>query len=166
MDEDEQETEPAQRRRESRRRSSTVVEPEGGHVPFTHHLPSRLNEVHEGSSGEDASAATTFDDDRPSTSTSHAPPQSDSPSKASDKKRKGRLSGFFRRSPKSSDNLRKNVSPHHLPSLHHDQVKVDHAKAHEQYEKDKAIRQLEQERRDAELAEGEPWKNRLYQSRH
>lgn len=159
LDEDEQETEPARRRREAaRRRSSTVVEPEGGHIPFTHHLPTRLNEVHEGSSGEDASAHTTFDDDRPTSSALLEAPSTSlgtaSPGKTSDKKRKGRLSGLFRRSKKSFENLRNDVSPHQVAALHHEQVRADHAKAREKWEKDNIVQELERERRDAELAEG------------
>lgn len=162
------ETEPTRLRREARRRSSTLVEPEGGHVPFTHHLPVRVDEILESSGEEDGSTHTriTFDeDDRPASSaqrtiestTQHSDVVASAPAaspKPKDKKRKGRISGLFRRSKKSSESLRKEHTTQH-DAKHHEQAKADHAKAREQYDRDRATRQMEQERRDAELAEGE-----------
>lgn len=160
-EEAEQDTEPARRRREARRRSSTLVVPEGGHVPFTHHLPSRVAEMQE-SSGEDSSAKRTMDDDRPisvARDETESIPHSGGVSKTSDKKRKGRLSGLFRRPKKSTENLPKTPLPPTVHPSHHEQARLDHEKAREKYEKELENRRIEQKRRDEELLEGEsmPW---------
>ena len=134
-EEEDQDTEPARRRREARRRSSTLLEPEGGHVPFTHHLPTRVAELQE-SSGEDETSNRTIDDDRPASSAQDHPepvsiPHSDPVLKPSDHKRKGRLSGLFRRSKKSSDNLRKDPTPALALPSNHEQARADQARARE-----------------------------------
>lgn len=157
-EDEDQDTEPARRRREARRRSSTLLEPEGGHVPFTHHIPTRVAELQE-SSGEDDNPDRTAEDDRPASSAQNhteaeSVPHSDGLLKTSDQKRKGRFSALFRRSKKSIDSLRKDPVPAFALPSQHEQAKVDHAKARERYEKELVIRKLEQERRDAELLEG------------
>jgi hypothetical protein len=161
------EAEVARRRRETRRRSSTVVEGASGHVPYTHHLPERFAE---GAASSDEDIAdhdhTTFDDDRPGSSThddsrSHLAHSGEGVElgKQEDgkKNRKGRLSGLFHRRKKSLESITKEVArsiegPKHHTPLHD---KHEHAKSREQYEKDLAIRRLERERREAELMEGE-----------
>lgn len=162
-DEEDQDTEPARRRTEARRRSSTLLQPEGGHVPITHHIPTRVAEQQE-SSWEDDAADRSVEDDRPASSAqNHAEaesvPHNDGLLKTSDQKRKGRFSGLFRRSKKSSDSLRKEPTPALALPSQHEQARADQARARERYEKELVIRKLEQERRDAELLEGEslPW---------
>jgi hypothetical protein len=159
-----EDAETARRRREARRRSSTMGEGEGGHVPFTHHIPARVNEAIESSgddSGDNDNETRTFDDDRPSSAvtgagdTTHLLPPGEI-TKTDKKKRKGRLSQLFGRRKKSSESMSTEVMRSGgtvkvfptTPDFH------DHARARESYLKDLEIRQLERERRDNEIWDG------------
>lgn len=158
-----EDSEIARRQREARRRSSTMGEGEGGHVPFTHHIPARVNEAVE-SSGDDSgdNETRTFDDDRPSTSmtggdTTHLlPPGEITKADERKKKRKGRFSQLFHLRKKSSESISKEVMKSGgtvkvfptTPESH------DHARSRELYLKDLEIRRIERERRDNELLDG------------
>lgn len=158
-----EDSEMARRRREARRRSSTMGEGEGGHVPFTHHIPARVNEAVESSEDDSGDNETrTFDDDRPSTSmtggdTTHLlPPGEITKTDEGKKKRKGRFSQLFHLRKKSSESISKEVMRSGgtvkvfptTPDSH------DHARSRELYLKDLEIRRIERERRDNELLDG------------
>jgi hypothetical protein len=157
----------ARRRRQSRRRSSTVADGDGGHVPYTHHMPVRVNEAL-ASSDDDADNDDVIFDEGQQTSITHedrgsylAPADEETRADGGQKKRKSRFSGLFDRRKKSYESITKEVTKPAETHKHHTLLpdKHDHAKSREQYEKDLVIRRLERERREAELLEGE-WSRR------
>jgi hypothetical protein len=155
----EDEAEIARRRREARRRSSTLGDGEGGHVPFTHHVPIRVNEAEESSddSGDNDNATT---EDRPTSSmliadNTHLKPPSETSKEDGKKRKKGRFSGLFHRSKKSTESISREFAtpgPVASPASH---ATHDHAQSRELYLKDLEIRTIERERRDEEVWEGE-----------
>ena len=150
----------SRRRREARRRSSTMGEGEGGHVPFTHHIPIRVNEAEESSGDESGENENRTIEDRPSSSmlvgdNSHIQPGETSKEDGK-KRKKGRFSQLFHRRKKSSDSITREISrvaePKSSPASH---ASHDHAQSRELYMKDLEIRKIERERREAEQQDGE-----------
>jgi hypothetical protein len=157
----------ARRRREARRRNSTIGEAEG-HIPFTHHIPARLNETIESSGEESAddendiqaldnvpAPSSTHDGD-----TSHLRPPSETSKQSDDKKkkRKGRFSQLFHRRKKSLESITREVTrPAEVRSspIPVTRAAHGHSLTREQYLEDLNIRQLERERRENEIADGE-----------
>ena len=151
----------ARRRREARRRSSTLGDGEGGHVPFTHHVPLRVNEAEESSGNESPDNGNGMIEDRPLSSmlvadNLHLKPPSETSKEDGKTRKKGRFSGLFNRRKKSTDSLSREfatpVRPIPSPASHNSH---DHAQSRELYLKDLEIRAIERERRDEEFWEGQ-----------
>jgi hypothetical protein len=150
----------ARRRREARRRSSTLGDGEGGHVPFTHHVPIRVDEAAESSGGESGDNENRTIEDRPASSmlggdSAHLLPPSEGSKEDGKKRKKGRFSGLFQRRKKSFESITREVTrpaePIPSPASH---TSHDHAQSRELYLKDLEIRKIERERRELELADG------------
>jgi len=155
------EADTARRRREARRRSSTLGDPEGGHVPFTHHVPIRVNEASGSSGDESADNDNGTIEDRPPSSmlvsdNTHLKPPSETSKEDGKKRKKGRFSGLFHRRKKSTESLSREFTtpggPVASPASH---TARDHAQSRELYLKDLEIRTIERERREEEDREGE-----------
>jgi hypothetical protein len=151
----------ARRRRAARRRSSTLGDGEGGHVPFTHHVPIRVNEAEESSGDESADHDNGTIEDRPPSSmlvadNTHIKPPSETSKEDGKKRKKGRFSGLFHRRKKSTESLSREYTtpgrPIPSPASH---TSRDHAQSRELYLKDLEIRTIERERREEEDREGE-----------
>ncbi|WRT69632.1 uncharacterized protein IL334_006621 [Kwoniella shivajii] len=151
----------ALRRRRASSKGGLTPDGQGGHVPFTHHLP--VPHVEEGAPEEeedleaasDGLPAITENDLEPT----RVPTQSSKSSKEvkENKDKKNRLSSLFSmKKKKSIDQVSQQHHEHHL--LHRDhksdrQKEEEKAREKEKYEKDVERRRLEQERRDEELAQ-------------
>ncbi|WVQ95991.1 hypothetical protein IAU59_003091 [Kwoniella sp. CBS 9459] len=140
-------------RRRASSKAGMVQDGQGGHVPFTHHVPMVAVEDQD---TDDASATPT--ENLPAIS-EDAPAPARTPvdgikAKKSEKEKRGRLSGLFHLGKRKS--IEAGV-PEALTT--HKDHKTDAQKAEEKardrerYEKDLERRRLEQERRDEELAQ-------------
>ncbi|WVW86993.1 hypothetical protein I302_109049 [Kwoniella bestiolae CBS 10118] len=145
-------------RRRASSKAGMMSDGQGGHVPFTHHLP--VPSVDEGSPEQeldDVSDGLPAITENDSTALpSLAPTVSDKSSKeGKEKEKKSRLSNIFHIGKKKAPEA-PNKHDHHL--LHKDhrtdkQKEEDKAREREKYERDVERRRLEQERRDEELAQ-------------
>jgi hypothetical protein len=137
-------------------------EGEGGHVPFTHHVPIRVDEAEESSGDESGDNDNQTVEDRPPSSMllrdgAHLQVPSEGSKEDSKKRKKGRFSGLFHRRKKSTESMTREVSrvaePKPSPASH---TSHDHAQSRELYLKDLEIRKIERERREEQEREGEP----------
>lgn len=136
---------------------------EGGHVPFTHHMPVvTVNEDPGETTDEDVPSAVDLAtmggiqrdaSFRSGMSSAAADPPTTLGAVGKEKEKKHRLSGIFGlRRKKSEQDLRPVVDKH---GHAHGKTEAEKAKERERYEKDLEMRRKEAERREAELAQGQ-----------
>ena len=158
---------------ERRRRASSQAKPLPGHVPFTHHVPVVTVDDYEASDHDEPRSANTADTPPPlsdrtvSDDTPRSVVKTEAPSKNGGLAGRGRLSQLFhikrKKSSESihpSDMTRKSSVKDHQEDKEKEREKERERervkeREKERSERDLERRRLEQERRDAELAQGE-----------